>query len=161
MRGPLGADADGMAAAPVSEAAGSGANGLPSGLATGLATGLGRLVPWLIATGAVTALVVVLLAAVHPASDTSPTQQAQAAVAQRSLTATAGPAAVKRVFGGIKPYTVQPHMGSSNGKDATCSIYSDGNLDTGARVTWAVTLCVVNRIGGRPADAHRGLPAAR
>ena len=41
-------------------------------------------------------------------------------------------------------------MGASEGKDATCSIYSDGDLDTGARVTWAVTLCTVHAIGAGP-----------
>jgi hypothetical protein len=52
----------------------------------------------------------------------------------------------------MKPFAVQPHMGESRGKDATCSIYSDGDLDTGARVTWAVTLCTVHRVGVRPSS---------
>jgi hypothetical protein len=60
----------------------------------------------------------------------------------------AAASAVARVFRRMKPFTVQPHMGASNGKEATCSIYSDGNLNSGARVTWAVTLCLVERIGG-------------
>jgi hypothetical protein len=38
-------------------------------------------------------------------------------------------------------------MGASEGKAADCSIYSDGDLDNGVDVTWAVTLCVVHRLG--------------
>ena len=62
-------------------------------------------------------------------------------------TSTPSASAVASVFEGLTPYAVQRDMGASGGKAADCSIYSDGDLDSGARVTWAVTLCVVHRTG--------------
>ena len=67
------------------------------------------------------------------------------------LPARAPASEVEHAFSGMKPFTVQRNMGPSAGKDATCSIYSDGDLDTGARVTWAVTLCTVHSTGAGPA----------
>ncbi len=103
-------------------------------------------VPWLVAAAAVAALAVVvasgLLDAGQPARAAAPVQPARSVVLPRG----AGAAAVSRAFGRMTPYQVQKDMGPSGGKAADCSIYSDGNLDDGADVTWAVTLCVVHPI---------------
>ena len=95
---------------------------------------------WLVATTACVALAVVAVAL--PATSDGP---------EAPLLAPRAPASeVERAFSAIAPFSVQPNMGASGGKDATCSIYSDGDLDTGARVTWAVTLCTVHAIGAGP-----------
>lgn len=101
---------------------------------------LGAPTAWLVATAACVALALVILA--RPLSD-GPNGP--------PLSRSAPASEVERAFSGITPFTVQRNMGASDGKDATCSIYSDGNLDTGVQVTWAVTLCTVHAIGGGPA----------
>jgi hypothetical protein len=101
---------------------------------------LGAPAAWLVATAACFALALVILA--RPLSDGPSRPQ---------LSRSAPASEIERTFSGIAPFTVQRNMGASDGKDATCSIYSDGNLDTGVRVTWAVTLCTVHAIGGGPA----------
>jgi hypothetical protein len=104
---------------------------------------LGAPTAWLVAVAACVALALVAL--VRPAASERPDPPAEPLIAQRA------PASeVERAFSGMKPFTVQRNMGASSGKDATCSIYSDGNLDTGVRVTWAVTLCTVHAIGASP-----------
>jgi hypothetical protein len=106
-----------------------------------LTVALGAPTAWLVATAACVALAFVVLGR----STTSD-------VSQPSPIAARAPASdVERAFSGMTPFSVQPHMGASSGKDATCSFYSDGNLDTGARVTWAVTLCTVHSTGAGPA----------
>jgi hypothetical protein len=69
-------------------------------------------------------------------------------------------AEVVGAFGSISPYQVQRDMGAAGGKDADCSIYTDGDLDARTAVngvTWAVTLCVVHRVGSAPVKfAGRG-----
>jgi hypothetical protein len=100
---------------------------------------LGAPTAWLVAMGACVALVLVALA--RPATPAR-VEPASPVLAQRA------PASeIEHAFSGITPFAVQQNMGASGGKDATCSIYSDGNLDTGARVTWAVTLCTIHAIG--------------
>lgn len=96
---------------------------------------------WLVATAACVALMLVVLGRSTTSEVSHPPQ----------LAARAPASDVERAFSGITPFTVQPHMGASGGKDATCSFYSDGNLDTGARVTWAVTLCTIHSTGAGPA----------
>jgi hypothetical protein len=100
---------------------------------------LGAPTAWLIALAACVALALVAIA--RPAAPEA-REPAPPVLAQRSAASD-----VEQAFSGIRPFTVQRNMGASDGKDATCSIYSDGNLDTGARVTWAVTLCTVHAIG--------------
>ena len=102
---------------------------------------LGAPTAWLVATAACVALGLVLV--VRPATRGEP--------AEALLPARAPAAEVEHAFSGMKPFAVQRNMGASAGKDATCSIYSDGNLDTGAKVTWAVTLCTVHSTGEGPA----------
>jgi hypothetical protein len=100
---------------------------------------VGATTAWLVAVVACVALAVVALArpvASEPRKPASPVLPARAPASD-----------VEHAFSGITPFTVQRNMGASDGKDATCSIYSDGNLDTGARVTWAVTLCTIHAIG--------------
>jgi hypothetical protein len=103
---------------------------------------LGAPTAWLVAMAACIALLFVALS--RPATPEAPE-------ALPLLAARAPASEVERAFSGIKPFSVQRNMGASAGKDATCSIYSDGNLDTGAQVTWAVTLCTVHAIGASPA----------
>ena len=103
---------------------------------------LGAPTAWLVATAACVALGLVLV--VRPATQ-------EHGAAEALLPARAPAADVEHAFSGMKPFTVQRNMGASAGKDATCSIYSDGNLDTGAKVTWAVTLCTVHSTGEGPA----------
>ena len=100
---------------------------------------LGAPAAWLVALAACVALALVALA--RPVASEAP------APAAPVLAARAPASDVEHAFSGITPFTVQRNMGASDGKDATCSIYSDGNLDTGARVSWAVTLCTVHAIG--------------
>jgi hypothetical protein len=102
---------------------------------------LAPVTPWLVAAGACAALAVVVLGrpGIPPA----------AAGSSVALPAHARAVQVEHAFARMAPFSVQPHMGESNGKDANCSIYSDGDLDTGARVTWAVTLCTVHVVGKR------------
>jgi len=100
---------------------------------------VGPLPGWLAAAAALGALVVVF-AGGRSAADTQ-------AVTPPPLSAHPRAAEVAGVFSGLTPFQVQESAGESRGKDATCSIFSDGNLDTGARVTWAVTLCTVHRVG--------------
>ena len=101
------------------------------------------LAPWLVAVAAVTALAVVLAGAPAAGGGTGPSAAAPSAL----LPVRPGATAVESIFGNLTPYSVQRDMGASGGKAADCSIYSDGNLDSGANVTWAVTLCVVHRSG--------------
>ena len=96
---------------------------------------------WFVAAAACAALAVIVLGRPEMAS-----------VAGTSLPANARAAQVERTFAHMTPFAVQPHMGESGGKDATCSIFSDGDLDTGNRVTWAVTLCTVHRVSGSTPD---------
>ena len=98
------------------------------------------LAPWLVAVAALAALAVVLLTA-------PPGRGAAAPASAAALPEHPRASAVASVFEGLTPYAVQRDMGASGGKAADCSIYSDGDLDSGARVTWAVTLCVVHRTG--------------
>jgi hypothetical protein len=102
---------------------------------------LGAPTAWLVALAACVALVLLALARPTPSTASDPPLLADRAPASD----------VERAFSGMTPFSVQPHMGASSGKDATCSIYSDGNLDTGVRVTWAVTLCTVHSTGAGPA----------
>jgi hypothetical protein len=97
---------------------------------------------WLVATAVCAALTFVLL--VGPA-----TWQGSH---QPLLRERAPGSEVERAFSRMTPFSVQRNMGASGGKDATCSIYSDGDLDTGEHVTWAVTLCRVYVIGAGPAE---------
>jgi hypothetical protein len=101
---------------------------------------LRALAPWLVAVAAVTALAVVLAGAPPGGGRTGE----PAATAAASLPLHPGANAVAGIFGKLTPYSVQRDMGASGGKAADCSIYSDGDLDSGADVTWAVTLCVVH-----------------
>jgi len=103
-------------------------------------------VPWLVAAAALAALAVVVAGGLLDARP--PARAAAAAPPARGvvLPPGAGAAAVSRAFGKMTPYQVQKDMGPSGGKAADCSIYSDGDLDDGANVTWAVTLCVVHPI---------------
>jgi hypothetical protein len=103
-----------------------------------VATVLGAPTAWLVATAACVALALVALA--RPATPVRPD-------AEPLLPARAPASQVERAFSGMTPFSVQRNMGASGGKDATCSIFSDGDLDSGARVTWAVTLCTVHAIG--------------
>jgi membrane protein implicated in regulation of membrane protease activity len=100
---------------------------------------LGAPTAWLVAMAACVALVLVALA--------RPATPERVEPASRVLGQRAPASEIEHAFSGITPFTVQRNMGASGGKDATCSIYSDGNLDTGARVTWAVTLCTIHAIG--------------
>jgi hypothetical protein len=100
---------------------------------------LGAPTAWLVAMAACIALVLVALA--------RPATPERVEPASRVLGQRAPASEIEHAFSGITPFTVQRNMGASGGKDATCSIYSDGNLDTGARVTWAVTLCTIHAIG--------------
>jgi hypothetical protein len=106
---------------------------------------LGPLTGWLLAVAACSALAVVLLAGLG--SETPPVVTAPPPAADVTLPAHAKATQVEHAFGRMKPFAVQASAGESRGKDATCSVFSDGNLDTGARVTWAVTLCTVHRVG--------------
>jgi hypothetical protein len=100
---------------------------------------LGAPTAWLVAMAACVALL--LVAMTRPAGPERPDPTTP-------LLAKRAPASeVERAFSGITPFSVQKNMGASGGKDATCSIYSDGNLDTGTRVTWAVTLCTIHAVG--------------
>ncbi|MGH2997599.1 MAG: hypothetical protein ACRDN6_15185 [Gaiellaceae bacterium] len=113
----------------------------------GSTNGPGSLAPWLVAVAACTALVVVLAGArvgrSHPAPTATPVPLA-------ALPVLAKAGAVENVFRQMKPYAVQRGVGPSGAKAADCSIYSDGDLDNGANVTWAVTLCVVHLRRARP-----------
>jgi hypothetical protein len=100
---------------------------------------LGAPTAWLVAMAACVALVLVALA--------RPATPERVEPAARVLGQRAPASEIEHAFSGITPFTVQRNMGASGGKDATCSIYSDGNLDTGARVTWAVTLCTIHAVG--------------
>lgn len=104
---------------------------------------LGPLPGWLVAAAAFTALTVVI--AVGRPAPPSP-----APVPPAPLSAHPQAAEVEGVFSGLEPFVIQASAGESRGRDATCSIYSDGNLDTGAHVSWAVTLCTVHRAGRPP-----------
>jgi hypothetical protein len=101
---------------------------------------LGTIAPWLVAVASCCALLILLLAPLEgrPARRTSP------AAPRLTLPAQAGAGAVESMFRRMTPYAVQKDMGASKGKAADCSIYSDGDLDNGVDVTWAVTLCVVH-----------------